>query len=59
MSNKSKLSKNDGTNQNCQADLLIEWGVGVLSALNIKQTKSEQRRSQDFKFSVLSGSELE
>ena len=42
VSNKSKLSKNDGTNRHCQADLLIESGVEVLHALNIKQIKSEQ-----------------
>ena len=45
---KNKLSKSDGTNQNCQADLLIESGVEVLNALKHKQNQSDQRRSQYF-----------
>ena len=56
--NKSKLSKSDGTNQNYQADLLIESGVEVLNALKHKANQSDQRRSQDFKFGDLIGSEL-
>ena len=59
MSNKNKLSKSDGTNQNRQADLLIESGVEVLNALKHKANQSDQRRSQDFKFGDLIGSELE
>ena len=56
---KSKLSKSDGTNQNYQADLLIESDVEVLNALKHKANQSDQRRSQDFKFGDLIGSELE
>ena len=56
--NKDKLSKSDGTNQNCQADLLIKSGVEVLKALKHKQNQSDQRRSQDFKFGDLIGSKL-
>ena len=59
MSNKSKLSKSDETNQNCQADLRIESGVEVLNTLKHKANQSDQRRSQDFKFGDLMGSELE
>ena len=59
MSNRSKPSKSDGTNQNAQADILIKSGVEVLNALKHKAVQSNQRRSQDFKFSDLNGSELE
>ena len=59
VSNKSKLSKSDGTNQNCQPHLLIQSGVEVLNALKHKANQSDQRRSQDFKFGDLIGSELE
>ena len=59
VSNKKKLSKSHGTNQNRQADLLIESGVEVLNALKHKANQSDQRRSQDFKFGDLIGSELE
>ena len=55
---KSKLSKSDGTNQNYQADLLIESDVEVLNALKHKANQSDQRRSQDFKFGDLIGSKL-
>ena len=59
MPNKNKLSKGEGTNQNCQADLLIESGVEVLNALKHTQNQSDQRRPQDFKFGDLIGSKLE
>ena len=51
-------SVSDGTNHNCKADLLIESGVEVLNALKDKANQSDQRRSQDFKFGNLIGSEL-
>ena len=59
MSNKSKLSKSEVNNQNCQADLLIESDVEVLNAVKHKANPSSQRRSQDFKFGGLIRSELE
>ena len=59
VSNKSKPSKSNGTNQNCQADLLIEPSVEVLNALKHKTNQCDQRISQDFKFGDLIGNELE
>ena len=59
MSNRSKPSKSDGTNQNCQADLLIELGGEVLNTLKHKANQSDQRRSQDFQSGDLVGCELE
>ena len=59
VSNKTKLTKSGGTNQNCQADLLIQSSVEVLNALKQKANQSHQRRSEEFKFGDLTGSELE
>ena len=39
--------------------LLIELGVEILNVLKHKTNQSGQRRSQDFKFGDLTGSELE
>ena len=59
VSNRKKPSKNDGTNQNAQADISIKSGVEVFNALKHKANQSDQHRSQDFKFGDLNGSELE